>query len=159
MTSKPKLDTPLVGIQIDRAKELCDQIPNSIQDFQNEIFYLDSNQLFKDGHVNQLLEIANHLDELNHLLSGLIKPKDIYYSSLRTALAAINSTPNALIITAHYLNPLFKFKRILNRNTFGMELSLIVKKVEFTKQILDRVSSGRVSSRSIPRPVLNFRSR
>ena len=53
MTSKPKLDTPLVGIQIDRAKELCDQIPNSIQDFQNEIFYLDSNQLFKDGHVNQ----------------------------------------------------------------------------------------------------------
>ena len=78
MTSKPKLDTPLVGIQIDRAKELCDQIPNSIQDFQNEIFYLDSNQLFKDGHVNQLLEIANHLDELNHLLTGLIKPKDIY---------------------------------------------------------------------------------
>ena len=159
MTSKPKLDTPLVGIQIDRAKELCDQIPNSIQDFQNEIFYLDSNQLFKDGHVNQLLEIANHLDELNHLLTGLIKPKDIYYSSLRTALAAINSTPNALIITAHYINPLFKFNRILNRNTFGMELSLIVKKVEFTKQILDRVSSGRVSSRSIPRPVLNFRSR
>ena len=159
MTWKIKLSEPLIGIQIDRARELCGLILKSIQDFQDEIYYLDSNQLFKTEYVDQLLAIANNLDELNHLIIGLKHPKDIYHDSLRTALAAINSTPNALIITAHYLNPQIVYKRLINRNTFGRELSLIVKKVEFTKQILDRVSSGRVSSRNIPRPVLNFRSR
>ena len=159
MTWGIKRAEPLAGIQIDRAKELCNEILMWIKDFQNEIFYMDSNQLFKQEYVNKLLEIANHLDELNHLLIGLIRPKVIYYDSLRAALAAINGTPNVLIITARYLDPKFSYKRLLNRNTFGIELSFIVKKIEFTKQILERVSSGRVSSRNIPRPVLNFRSR
>ncbi|MCJ8162332.1 MULTISPECIES: hypothetical protein [Acinetobacter] len=159
MGSKLKLAEPVVGSQIDRARELCSTIQMTIKDFQTEIYYLDSNQLFKEDFVNQLLAIANYLDELNHLILNLIKPKDIYYESLRSALAAINSTSNIFIVTAHYLNPQFEYKRLLNRNTFSLELSLVVKKIDFIRKILERTSAGRPSSRNIPRPVLKFRSR
>ena len=97
MASKKKLFEPVVGEKIDRAQELCSIIPKDLGKFRDDIYYLDSNQLFHKRLILQLLSIANNLDELNHLLIGMIKPKDIYYSSLRTALAAISSTPNALI--------------------------------------------------------------
>ena len=159
MTSKLTLSKPLVGKEIERSQELCYLVKTSIKDFQNEIYYSDANQLFKDEYVNQLLKIAGHLDELNYLLVNMLDPKNIYYRPLRTAMAAINGTSNVFIITAHYLNPRFEYKRFLNRNTFGLELSSVTRKVEFTMEIIERVKSGRLTSKNIPKPSLNFRSR
>lgn len=159
MGSKKKLFEPIAGEKIDRAQELCSTISEGLKKFKRDIYYLDSNQLFHEQVIVQLLSITNYLDELNHLLTGLVKPKDIYYTSLRTALAAINNTPNALIITAHYLKPENKYKRLLNKHTFSFELNQISRKVDFVKQILKLANSGDPVSRNIPRPMLNFRSR
>ena len=159
MGSKKKLFEPITGESADRAQELCKNIPKDLKRFKEDIYYLDSNQLFQDQFVNQLLSLVNNLDELHYLLTGMIKPKDIYYSSLRTALAALNGTSNVLIITAHYLKPENKYKRLLNQHSFSFELNQIFRKVDFVKQVLERVSKGDPVSRAIPRPVLNFRSR
>ncbi|WP_166167049.1 hypothetical protein [Acinetobacter sp. SA01] len=159
MGSKKKLFEPITGESADRVQELCKNIPKDLKKFKKSIYYLDSNQLFQDQFVNQLLSLVNNLDELHYLLTGMIKPKDIYYSSLRTALAALNGTSNVLIITAHYLKPENKYKRLLNQHSFSFELNQIFRKVDFVKQVLERVSKGDPMSRNIPRPTLNFRSR
>lgn len=159
MGSKKKFFEPITGGSVDRAQELCKSIPKDLNGFKENIYYLDSNQLFQNQFVNQLLSIINNLDELHHLLIGMIKPKDIYYSSLRTALAGINNASNALIITVHYLNPEHRYKRLLNKYSFTFEVTLILKKVDFVKQILERINKGDPVARNIPKPTLNFRSR
>ncbi|HGH3691119.1 TPA: hypothetical protein ACJK7O_003783, partial [Acinetobacter baumannii] len=87
--------------------------------------------------------------ELNQLLLIMVKPKDIYYSSLRTALAWINNISNVLIITGYYLDPENKYKRLLNKHSFGFEINLILKKVDSVKQILERISKGDPVNRRI----------
>lgn len=159
MGSKKKLFEPITGIEINRAIDLSISIPEKLNNFQEEIRYLDSNQLFQEQFTRQLLAITNNLEELNHLLLVMAKPKDIYYSSLRTALAAVSNISNALIITAYYLDSENKYKRLLNKNTFSFEVNLILKKLDFVKQILERVSKGNSSNRGIQRPISDFRSR
>lgn len=159
MGSKKKFFEPITGTSINRAIDLCKSIPEKLKKFQEDIRYLDSNQLFQKQFTHQLLAITNDLEELNHLLLVMVKPKDIYYSSLRTALAAISNISNTLIITAYYLNSENKYKRLLNKNTFAFEVNLILKKVDFVKQILERVSKGDSVNNGIKRPISNFRSR
>ncbi|WP_336148034.1 hypothetical protein [Acinetobacter soli] len=159
MGSKKKLFEPVTGIEINRAIDLSESIPGKLNNFQEDIRYLDSNQLFQKKFTHQLLAIINDLEELNHLILTMVKPKDIYYSSLRTALAAFSNISNALIITAYYLDSENKYKRLLNKHTFSFELNLILKKLDFVKQILERVSKGDSSNRGIERPVSDFRSR
>lgn len=159
MGSKKKFFEPITGITIDRATYLCISIPQDLKKFQDDIHYLDSNQLFQEQFVHQLLSIADNIEELHHLLIGMVHPKDIYYSSLRTALAGINNASNSLIITAHYLNPTHRYKRLLNKHSFTFEITLILKKVDFVKQILERVNKGDPVARNIPKPTSNFRSR
>ncbi|MDG3555302.1 hypothetical protein P7L54_04975 [Acinetobacter bereziniae] len=159
MYSKKKIFEPLCCSQIDRASTLCTDVTEYLKKFRADILYLESNQLFQGCFQNRLLQVANHLDELSHLLIGLISPKNIYYSSLRTALAAINNTPNVLIITAYYLNPDYKYKRLLNKHCFQMELNQILNKVNFVEKILERLALGNPVSKDIARPVVNFRSR
>ncbi|MND31846.1 hypothetical protein D3C80_224070 [compost metagenome] len=159
MGSKKKFFEPITGIDINRAIDLSKSIPEKLNNFQEDIRYLDSNQLFQKQFTHQLLAITNGLEELNHLLLVMVKPKDIYYSSLRTALAAVSNISNALIITAYYLDSENKYKRLLNKNTFSFELNLILKKLDFVKQILERLSKGNSSNRGIQRPISNFRSR
>ncbi|HEE6386073.1 TPA: hypothetical protein R7R69_000868, partial [Acinetobacter baumannii] len=151
MGSKKKLFEPITGIGIDRAIDLSKTIPEKLNTFQEDIRYLDSNQLFQKQFAHQLLAITNDLEELNHLLLVMAKPKDIYYSSLRTALAAVSNISNALIITAYYLDSENKYKRLLNKNTFSFEVNLILKKLDFVKQILERLSKGNSSNRGIER--------
>lgn len=157
MGNKKKLSDPLVSKEIERIKELCILVHRKIKEFQTAIFYLDSNQLFQDNFVIDLLAIANDLDELNSLLMQITHPKDIYYKSLRSALVALNSTPNVLIITAHYLKPENKHKRFLNKNTFNFEINSILKKIDFVNQILSRVADGDNTNRGISRPTLDYR--
>ncbi len=159
MGSKKKLFEPITGIEINRAIDLSISIPEKLNNFQEDICYLDSNQLFQEQFTRQLLAIINDLEELNHLLLVMAKPKDIYYSSLRTALAAVSNISNALIITAYYLDSENKYKRLLNKNTFSFEVNLILKKLDFVKQILERVSKGDPVNNGIKRPISNFRSR
>ncbi|MNH70522.1 hypothetical protein D3C81_295160 [compost metagenome] len=159
MGSKKKFFEPITGIDINRAIDLSKSIPEKLNNFQEDIRYLDSNQLFQKQFTHQLLAITNGLEELNHLLLVMVKPKDIYYSSLRTALAAVSNISNALIITAYYLDSENKYKRLLNKNTFSFEVNLILKKLDFVKQILERLSKGNSSNRGIQRPISNFRSR
>ena len=159
MGSKKKFFEPITGISINRAIDLCKSIREELNNFLEDIRYLDSNQLFQEQFTRQLLAVTNDLEELNHLLMVMMKPKDIYYSSLRTALAGINNVSNALIITAYYLNAENKYKRLLNKHSFNFEVTLILKKVDFVKQILERVNKGDPVNRGIPRPILNFRSR
>lgn len=159
MGSKKKFFEPITGIEINRAIDLSKSIPEKLNNFQEDIRYLDSNQLFQKQFNRQLLAITNDLEELNHLLLVMAKPKDIYYSSLRTALAAVSNISNALIITAYYLDSENKYKRLLNKNTFSFEVNLILKKLDFVKQILERLSKGNSSNRGIERPISDFRSR
>ncbi|HGX3400675.1 MULTISPECIES: hypothetical protein [Acinetobacter] len=159
MGSKKKFFEPIMGIEINRAIDLSKSIPEKLNNFQEDIRYLDSNQLFHKQFTHQLLAIINNLEELNHLLLVMTKPKDIYYSLLRTALAAVSNISNSLIITAYYLDSENKYKRLLNKNTFSFELNLILKKLDFVKQILERVSKGNSSNRGIQRPISDFRSR
>lgn len=159
MGSIKKFYEPIKGKEMDRALELCISISNDLKKFQDEIHYLDSNQLFQEKFVHQLLLITGDIEELHHLLIGMVHPKDVYYSSLRTALAGINNAANSLIITAYYLNPANKYKRLLNKYSFTYEVNLILKKVNFVKQILDRANRGDRVTRDIPRPTSNFRSR
>lgn len=159
MGSKKNFFEPITGIEINRAIDLSKSIPEKLYNFQEDIRYLDSNQLFQKQFTRQLLAITNDLEELNHLLLVMAKPKDIYYSSLRTALAAVSNISNALIITAYYLDSENKYKRLLNKNTFSFEVNLILKKLDFVKQILERLSKGNSSNRGIERPVSDFRSR
>ncbi|MFW2735850.1 hypothetical protein, partial [Acinetobacter baumannii] len=102
---------------MNRAIDLCKSIPEKLEKFQEDIRYLDSNQLFQKQFIHQLLVIVNELEELNQLLLIMAKPKDIYFSSLKTALAWISNISNALIITEYYLNPENKYKRLLNKHT------------------------------------------
>ena len=95
---------------------------------------------------------------MHYLLTGMIKPKDIYYSPLRTALAALNGTSNVLIITAYYLKPENKYKRLLNQHSFSFELNQIFRKVDFVRRVLERVTKGDPVSRGIPRPTFRSRS-
>lgn len=159
MYSKKKIVEPLCCSQIVHASTLCANVTENLEKFRADIFYLDSNQLFQECFQDCLLLVANHLDELSHLLIGIISPKNVYYTSLRTALAAINNTPNALIITAYYLNPNYKYKRLLNKHCFQMEVNQILKKVNFVEKILERLAMGNPVSKDIPRPAVNFRSR
>lgn len=159
MGSKTKFFEPIKGVHINQAIDLSKSIPEKLNNFQDDIRYLDSNQLFQKKFTHQLLAITNDLEELNHLLLVMVNPKDIYYSSLRTALAGISNISNALIITAYYLDSENKYKRLLNKHTFSFEVNLILKKLDFVKQILDRVSKGDSSNRGIERPVSDFRSR
>lgn len=159
MGSTKKFFEPITGIEINRAVDLSKNIPEKLNNFQEDIRYLDSNQLFQKQFTRQLLAITNDLEELNHLLLVMAKPKDIYYSSLRTALAAVSNISNALIITVYYLDSENKYKRLLNKNTFSFEVNLILKKLDFVKQILERLSKGNSSNRGIERPVSDFRSR
>ncbi|MEB6679321.1 hypothetical protein [Acinetobacter lwoffii] len=159
MGSKKKFFEPITGTNIDRAIGLCIGIPKDLKKFQDDIHYLDSNQLFQEQFVHQLLLITGDIEELHHLLIGMVDPKDIYYSSLRTALAGINNAANSLIITAYYLNPAHRYKRLLNQHSFTFEITLILKKVNFVKEILERVNKGDPVNRGIPRPISSFRSR
>lgn len=159
MGSKKKFFEPITGTNIDRAIGLCISIPKDLKKFQDDIYYLDSNQLFQEQFVHQLLLITGDIEELHHLLIGMVDPKDIYYSSLRTALAGINNAANSLIITAYYLNPAHRYKRLLNQHSFTFEVTLILKKVNFVKEILERVNKGDPVNRGIPRPISSFRSR
>ncbi|QOJ59881.1 MULTISPECIES: hypothetical protein [Acinetobacter calcoaceticus/baumannii complex] len=149
MGSKKKFFEPITGTSINRAIDLCKSIPEKLKKIQEDIRYLDSNQLFQKQFIHQLLVIVNDLEELNQLLLVMAKPKDIYYSSLRTALAWINNISNALIITGYYLNPENKYKRLLNKHSFGFEINLILKKVGSVKQILERISKGDPVNRRI----------
>ena len=156
MASKKKIYEPLTGEHVDRSLILCGKIVEHLKQFQEEIFYKDSNQLFQDSYVTTLLTIAENIDELNYQIRVLVKPKDIYYGALRAALATINSTPNSLIITAHYLAPKYRYKRLLNRNSFGIELNQILKKINLTEQILERVSTGNHFKKRILKPYVGF---
>ncbi|ATI39657.1 hypothetical protein [Acinetobacter baumannii] len=149
MGYKKKFFEPITGTSINRAIDLCNSIPEKLKKFQEDIRYLDSNQLFQKQFIHQLLVIVNDLEELNQLLLIMVKPKDIYYSSLRTALAWINNISNVLIITGYYLDPENKYKRLLNKHSFGFEINLILKKVDSVKQILERISKGDSVNRRI----------
>ncbi|MCO4247439.1 hypothetical protein NG707_08290 [Acinetobacter baumannii] len=149
MGYKKKFFEPITGTSINRAIDLCKSIPEKLEKFQEDIRYLDSNQLFQKQFIHQLLVIVNELEELNQLLLIMAKPKDIYFSSLKTALAWISNISNALIITEYYLNPKNKYKRLLNKHTFGFEINLILKKVDSVKQILERISKGDPVNRRI----------
>ena len=79
MGSKKKFFEPITGTNINRAIDLCKSTPEKLKKFQEDIRYLDSNQLFQKQFIHQLLVIVNDLEELNQLLLIMAKPKDIYY--------------------------------------------------------------------------------
>lgn len=159
MSVKKTLDESLNVEGVKQAESLCITTLELINHFREDIYYKDSNQLFEQKYVELLLEIAMKIDQLNFNILKLMKPRNHDYGSLRTALAAINSAPNSLIITAHYLNPNQLYKRLLNKNTFCIELNRVIKCIDFVRQILKRLASGRISNRAIPRPYIGFRAR
>ncbi|MFH4209939.1 hypothetical protein WAJ07_21115, partial [Acinetobacter baumannii] len=79
MGSKTKFFEPITGTSINRAIDLCISIPEKMKEIQEDIRYLDSNQLFQKQFIHQILVIVNDLEELNQLLLIMVKPKDIYY--------------------------------------------------------------------------------
>nr|WP_250635400.1 hypothetical protein [Acinetobacter pittii] len=62
MGSKKKFFEPIMGIEINRAIDLSKSIPEKLNNFQEDIRYLDSNQLFHKQFTHQLLAIINNRD-------------------------------------------------------------------------------------------------
>lgn len=140
MSSKFKLREPIVGVEMERSKELCAMVVNDIDQFQTDIHYLDANQLFKQCFVDRLILIAKNLDELIYLLLGLVKPNSVYFYALKESVGLINMTPNVFIITAHYLHPENKYKRLLHKFYFDQELEQIKSKVNLVNKNLKKIS-------------------
>ncbi|QQN39258.1 hypothetical protein [Acinetobacter sp. CS-2] len=147
--NKPKNPAfkPLDCDDMERSIQLCNGIEYLIDEFQREINGKEAVQLFNSNYKGHLLKVVSHLEELIHRLTYLTAKnnKEFYYEHLYTILISLNSCPNALIITAHYLDPDQEFKRLLNRNTFEFELGQIVKKIQFIKNVLGSLSIGRKS--------------
>ncbi|AVZ06870.1 hypothetical protein KWF52_04890 [Acinetobacter pittii] len=140
MTSKFKLREPITGLDIERAQELCSLVIQGINQFQTDIYYHDSNQLFDHCLVDKLKLIAKNLDELIYILLGLVKPNSIHYAGMKKSVSLINTTPNVFIITAHYLNPENKYKRLLNKYYFDQELEVIKAKLSLVIVNLEKMS-------------------
>ena len=147
--NKPKKPAfkPLDCDDMERSIQLCNGIEYLIDEFQREINGKEAVQLFNSNYKGHLLKVVSHLEELIHRLTYLTAKnnKEFYYEHLYTILISLNSCPNTLIITAHYLDPDQEFKRLLNRNTFEFELGQIVKKIQFIKNVLGSLSIGRKS--------------
>nr|WP_237812790.1 hypothetical protein [Acinetobacter baumannii] len=58
MGSKKKFFEPITGTNINRAIDLCKSTPEKLKKFQEDIRYLDSNQLFQKQFIHQLLVIV-----------------------------------------------------------------------------------------------------
>ncbi len=84
--------------------------------------------------------IAKNLDELIYILLGLVKPNSIHYAGMKKSVSLINTTPNVFIITAHYLNPDNKYKRLLNKYYFDQELEGIKAKLSLVIVNLEKMS-------------------
>lgn len=138
---------PLDCDDMERSIQLCNGIEYLIDEFQREIHGKEPVQLFNRNYKEHLLKVVSHLEELIYRLTYLTTKnnKEFYYENLYTILLSLNSCPNVLIITAHYLDPDQEFKRFLNRNTFEFELGQIVKKIRFIKSVLGSLSIGRKS--------------
>ncbi|QIC73870.1 hypothetical protein FSC05_09235 [Acinetobacter indicus] len=138
---------PLDCDDMERSIQLCNGIEYLIDEFRREINGKEPAQLFNVKYKDHLLKVASHLEELIHRLAYLTAKNNraFYYNHLYTILINLNSCPNTLIITAHYLDPDQEFKRLLNRNTFEFELGQIVKKIQFIKRVLESLFIGRKS--------------
>lgn len=138
---------PLDCDDMERSIQLCNGIEYLIDEFRREINGKEPAQLFNVEYKDHLLKVASHLEELIHRLTYLTAKNNraFYYNHLYTILINLNSCPNTLIITAHYLDPDREFKRLLNRNAFEFELGQIVKKIQFIKQVLSSLYVGRRS--------------
>lgn len=135
---------PLDCDDMQRSIQLCNGIEYLIDEFQREINGKDPNQLYKHEYQSQLLKIADNLEELIHRLTYLAgkNNKEFYFNHLYAILKSLSCAPNALIITAYYLDPKHDFKRLVNRNTFEFELSQIVNRIQFIKPVLQSLSVG-----------------
>ncbi|MEK5767908.1 hypothetical protein [Acinetobacter schindleri] len=146
---RPKVPAfkPLDCDDMERSIQLCNGIEYLIDEFQREINGKEPAQLFNIKYKDHLLKVASHLEELIHRLTYLTAKnnKEFYYGNIYAILINLNSCPNTLIITAHYMDPDREFKRLLNRNAFEFELSQIVKKIQFIKQVLSSLYVGRRS--------------
>ena len=146
---RPKVPAfkPLDCDDMERSIQLCNGIEYLIDEFQREINGKEPAQLFNIKYIDHLLKVASHLEELIHRLTYLTAKnnKEFYYGNIYAILINLNSCPNTLIITAHYMDPDREFKRLLNRNAFEFELSQIVKKIQFIKQVLSSLYVGRRS--------------
>lgn len=145
MTVRRPAFTPLNDDEMKRSIMLCNGIEYLICEFQREIEGKEPVQLFNIKYKEHLLKIVSHLDELIHHLTDVAEKnaKAFYFEYLYSILKNLNPCPNALIITAHYLDPDQQYKRSLNRNTFEYELERIVRKIQLTKPVLESLSIGR----------------
>ncbi|WP_335961703.1 hypothetical protein [Acinetobacter haemolyticus] len=148
MTSKFKLREPITGLDMERAQELCRLVIQGINQFQTDIYYLDSNQLFKTCFVDKLKSIAKKLDELIYILLGLVKPNSIYYADMKKSVRLLNTTPNVLIITAYYMSPENKYKRLLHKYYFDQELEGIKTKINLVRANLEKMSTKKPLKKS-----------
>ena len=150
---KPQF-TPLDCDEIARSIQLCNGVEYLLDEFQREILGKEPNQLHQLKYKNDLIKIADNLEELLHHLTYIAgeKKKEFYFDQLYAILKRLNSSPNTLIITAYYLDPDRKFKRFVNRHTFEFEIDEILKKIQFTKSFLQSLYTGRKAGlRSINR--------
>lgn len=138
---------PIDCDDMERSIQLCNGIEYLIDDFQRTINGKEPNQLYNSGYQSQLIKIADNLEELIHRLTYLADKnnKEYYFNHLYSMIKGISSTPNTFIITAYYLDPKQKFKRLVNRNTFDFELNQIIKKIQFIKPVLQKLSQGKRS--------------
>ncbi|ALH95669.1 hypothetical protein [Acinetobacter equi] len=159
MGSKKKIYEPLVGPHMEQALVLCDEIMTGMKKFKKDIHFLDSNQLFENKYSKALLLIANKIDELNFHIRQLMDPKSIYFNILRLALLSIGNLPNIFIITAHYIDPKQKHKRLLNQNAFAYEYAVAKQNIQYTSEILNNVTNGDPSCRCLIKPTLGRKLR
>lgn len=145
--TKTKIPTyrPLDCDEMERSIQLCNGIEYLIDEFLRETNGKEANQLFEISYQTQLLKIADHLEELIHRLTYLADKnnKEFYFRNLFSILKNLSTLPNVLIITAYYLDPVRKFKRLTNRNALEFELNRIVKKIQFTRPVLQSLSVGK----------------
>lgn len=138
---------PLNCDDMERSIQLCNGIEYLIDEFQRGTNGKEPNQLYKIEYKQQLLKIANHLEELIHKLVYLVNKnnKEFYFRHLYAIIKSISCAPNVFIITAFYLDPEREFKRLVNRNTFNFEVEQILKKIQFIKPVLQSLYVGKKS--------------
>ena len=145
--NKPKTRAykPLDCDDMERSIQLCNGIEYLIDEFQREINGKEPGQLFKCNYKEHLLKVVSHLEELLHRLTYLTvkNNKAFYHNNLFSILEELNVSPNALIITAHYLDPDNEFRRLVNRNALDFELLKITKKIQFIKSVLQSLYVGK----------------
>ena len=133
---------PIIGCEMDRAIELCNHLPTKLHNLQHEIAKVISDLFIQDKFLGQLQEIVQDLDELNYLLIELINSNPLNTARLERAVFIIKDIPHNFIIVSHYINPEYKYTRLVRKSVLIKEILKAIDKINLVSYSLKCINQG-----------------